>query len=345
MTTSKISLPPIKQMLDDVSVIKESPMHRYPVYQPTRQQINSPVTYTNHSDAYTFDSWHEYLPTANCQCATNMMNRVITIPTPPPVNKYEHQTPMYQSPKYHTQHHIYPPLDMNPSHHPHRPSHRRAHSASTSYMQAPYMATHPLHQPEAPKRIWSTTIAATHPGVRHRGRARAHTTSGYLPVNNMASPPPSFSLSPSTTSSSSMDTSVIKPTPRHYEERQSSSPVQNHQQQQRHRYHCQHCPKTFSRPSSLRIHIYSHTGEKPHICPYFECGRRFSVQSNMRRHIRVHVENNNNNNNNNNILSRGEHQSHLNGDHFSDLDASSAGGLIYQQPSHDSTPNFMLHGH
>ncbi|KAL0080746.1 hypothetical protein J3Q64DRAFT_1627859, partial [Phycomyces blakesleeanus] len=54
------------------------------------------------------------------------------------------------------------------------------------------------------------------------------------------------------------------------------------------RYHCSLCPKTFSRPSSLRIHGYSHTGEKPHGCPYPGCGRWFSVQSNMRRHLRVH---------------------------------------------------------
>ncbi|KAI8371655.1 uncharacterized protein BYT42DRAFT_482563, partial [Radiomyces spectabilis] len=54
------------------------------------------------------------------------------------------------------------------------------------------------------------------------------------------------------------------------------------------RYHCVHCRKTFSRPSSLRIHTYSHTGEKPHGCPHPGCDRRFSVQSNMRRHLRVH---------------------------------------------------------
>jgi uncharacterized Zn-finger protein len=54
------------------------------------------------------------------------------------------------------------------------------------------------------------------------------------------------------------------------------------------RYQCSQCSKTFSRPSSLRIHIFSHTGEKPHQCPHPGCGRRFSVQSNMRRHLKVH---------------------------------------------------------
>jgi hypothetical protein len=54
------------------------------------------------------------------------------------------------------------------------------------------------------------------------------------------------------------------------------------------RYYCPYCNKAFNRPSSLRIHTYSHTGEKPFVCPEANCGREFSVQSNMRRHIRVH---------------------------------------------------------
>lgn len=54
------------------------------------------------------------------------------------------------------------------------------------------------------------------------------------------------------------------------------------------RYQCPYCSKRFSRPSSLRIHIYSHTGEKPFVCTEPGCGRKFSVQSNMRRHLRVH---------------------------------------------------------
>ncbi|KAL5523901.1 hypothetical protein ACEPAG_8074 [Sanghuangporus baumii] len=54
------------------------------------------------------------------------------------------------------------------------------------------------------------------------------------------------------------------------------------------RYLCQYCGKGFARPSSLRIHNNSHTGEKPFQCPHPDCGRCFSVHSNMRRHYRVH---------------------------------------------------------
>ncbi|KAI8991700.1 hypothetical protein BDF20DRAFT_845902 [Mycotypha africana] len=61
------------------------------------------------------------------------------------------------------------------------------------------------------------------------------------------------------------------------------------------RYACPYCQKKFSRPSSLRIHTYSHTGEKPFVCTEPGCGRHFSVQSNMRRHLRVHRLGRNNN--------------------------------------------------
>jgi uncharacterized Zn-finger protein len=54
------------------------------------------------------------------------------------------------------------------------------------------------------------------------------------------------------------------------------------------RFRCPYCQKSFSRPSSLRIHTYSHTGEKPFQCLHPGCDRKFSVQSNMRRHLRVH---------------------------------------------------------
>ncbi|CAG7854134.1 SubName: Full=Uncharacterized protein {ECO:0000313/EMBL:CCA68950.1} [Serendipita indica DSM 11827] len=54
------------------------------------------------------------------------------------------------------------------------------------------------------------------------------------------------------------------------------------------KYECEYCSKRFNRPSSLRIHINTHTGAKPFQCPFLNCGRRFSVMSNMRRHARTH---------------------------------------------------------
>ncbi|KIL65991.1 hypothetical protein M378DRAFT_76171 [Amanita muscaria Koide BX008] len=56
------------------------------------------------------------------------------------------------------------------------------------------------------------------------------------------------------------------------------------------KYSCPYCGKGFNRPSSLKIHINSHTGEKPFICPVESCRRSFSVLSNMRRHARMHSQ-------------------------------------------------------
>ncbi|KAJ7351434.1 hypothetical protein DFH08DRAFT_1078446 [Mycena albidolilacea] len=52
---------------------------------------------------------------------------------------------------------------------------------------------------------------------------------------------------------------------------------------------CPTCAKCFNRPSSLRIHVNTHTGATPFRCPYPSCGRAFNVNSNMRRHYRNHA--------------------------------------------------------
>ncbi|KAI0766201.1 hypothetical protein BD413DRAFT_481446 [Trametes elegans] len=56
------------------------------------------------------------------------------------------------------------------------------------------------------------------------------------------------------------------------------------------RHGCGICHRRFNRPSSLRIHMNSHTGDQPFECPFPGCKRRFSVNSNMRRHYRNHRE-------------------------------------------------------
>ncbi|KAG7441009.1 uncharacterized protein BT62DRAFT_863486, partial [Guyanagaster necrorhizus] len=52
---------------------------------------------------------------------------------------------------------------------------------------------------------------------------------------------------------------------------------------------CTTCNKSFNRPSSLRIHVNTHTGATPFRCPFPGCGREFNVNSNMRRHYRNHT--------------------------------------------------------
>ena len=47
---------------------------------------------------------------------------------------------------------------------------------------------------------------------------------------------------------------------------------------------CHLCNKVFSRRDNLTLHIRTHTGEKPYLCPY--CDYRTTISSNVYRHMR-----------------------------------------------------------
>ncbi|SAL96128.1 hypothetical protein [Absidia glauca] len=150
---------------------------------------------------------------------------------------------------------------------------------------APFRPTplyqHPYQSPRSARNLHSRSYSDyTHPYAttppNHLAAPQQHRRAVSTSTVEMMMQPPALQPSLSTSTSPSSPTLSAK------------TPSDGEDDTPTNRYKCPYCEKGFSRPSSLRIHTYSHTGEKPFQCPEPNCDRFFSVQSNMRRHIRVH---------------------------------------------------------
>ncbi|KAG2176614.1 hypothetical protein INT44_007278 [Umbelopsis vinacea] len=165
------------------------------------------------------------------------------------------------------------PNTMSSSYNP-----RGSHTRSLSEFSHPY----PQPNRSPPPRDHTHQRA-----LGHRRAVSANTVDSMLnPKPYSLAPRPSLATDSPSFSSTSSPTDPFDDLDSEEDSRSSSPPTSS--STSNNRYVCPYCSKGFSRPSSLRIHTYSHTGEKPFVCSEDGCGRRFSVQSNMRRHLRVH---------------------------------------------------------
>ncbi len=269
-------------------------LYIYPFEQPVEQARNSSLTaptatdspshaqpshdqQPSHNNPYPTDDRPEYNHQAYNQPGASTKPRMALPPTPPmgpDAIPAGNQSPSTASNRSSTSGPYYVSSALNNL----EPHDQRQPVPTASMAHRPsYLGPSPSPYVNSP---YSNSPYASSPDPHASADAQAYATSPGLYHQQPLPPdfPPSGSVSVVTS-----PTGTANPWQHHHYISASSQAAFPQSQD---RYICQTCSKAFSRPSSLRIHSHSHTGEKPFKCPHAGCGKAFSVRSNMKRHER-----------------------------------------------------------
>jgi uncharacterized Zn-finger protein len=194
------------------------------------------------------------------------------------------------------------PVELNTPKHTSPNPHRSSISSTTSstapqrhHTYGPYASPAPSISSSASSTTSSTYTSPVEPSAPttttplYYPRPSATTTfnPAPTPINTTTPPTQQQQQQQPTQQSPSLISPVTPAWPHQHQHHHYFPPSSAAPYQQNHdRYICRTCHKAFSRPSSLRIHSHSHTGEKPFHCTHPGCGKAFSVRSNMKRHER-----------------------------------------------------------